>query len=64
MMAPATFPDEPESKGEQRLFVAVLREALKGDDALEWLASDDGRLVCALAGFEPEYLVRKLVERG
>jgi len=27
-------------------------------------AEVDGHLVCALAGFEPDYLRRKLVERG
>ena len=50
--------------GERALFVAVLREALRDPDGLEWLQTVDGHLVCALAGFEPEYLRRKLVERG
>jgi hypothetical protein len=49
--------------GERRLFIEVLERALKDDDALEWLQTRDGKLVCALAGFEPEYLRRKLLER-
>jgi hypothetical protein len=50
--------------GERRLFRYVLGIALHDDDALEWLACDDGRLICELAGVEPEYLRRKLVERS
>ena len=59
----ATFPDSGEANGERALFVAVLREALRDDDAADWLQTRDGHLVCALAGFEPEYLRRKLVEK-
>jgi hypothetical protein len=46
--------------GERALFVAVLRQALRDDDALAWLQTCDGLLVCHLAGFEPDYLMRKL----
>ena len=59
----ATFPDSDHCRGERALFIAVLREALKDDDATQWLQTVDGHLVCALAGFEPDYLRRKLVER-
>jgi len=46
--------------GERRLFTEVLIMALRDDDAIAWLQSHDGRFVCTLAGFEPEYLTRKL----
>jgi hypothetical protein len=59
----ATFPESSEGNGERALFVAVLRQALRDDDAMQWLQTVDGHLVCALAGFEPEYLTRKLVAR-
>ena len=53
--------------GEQRLFRQVLAYALSEDDALEWLASADGRLVCALAGVDAAVTaekVRKWQEQG
>ncbi len=44
------------------LFLAVLQEALKSPDALDWLRTADAALVCDLAGVEPEYFLRKLCE--
>lgn len=46
------------------LFRSVLLEALRNEDAAEWLASDDGQLVCDLADIEPEAIVRMLNEIG
>ncbi|MEE4537561.1 MAG: hypothetical protein V2J51_03595 [Erythrobacter sp.] len=46
-----------------RLFRAVLAEAVRDDDALEWLASADGALVCDLADVERD-AVRLALERG
>lgn len=43
-----------------RLFRAVLAEALRDDDALRWLQSPDGRLVCDLAGVDAAWVLRKL----
>lgn len=59
----STFPDGGIGCAERALFLAVIREALRDPDALEWLQSRDGKLVCSLAGIAPEYLTRKLVER-
>lgn len=59
----ATFPDGDHYRGERALFVEVLKIALKDDDAADWLQTRDGVLVCQLAGFEPQYLIRKLLGR-
>lgn len=59
----ATIPDGDHHRGERALFVEVLKIALRDDDAADWLQTRDGVLVCALAGFEPDYLRRKLAER-
>lgn len=59
----ATFENGDHHRGERALFVEVLTRALKDDDAADWLQTRDGVLVCALAGFEPDYLRRKLGER-
>lgn len=59
----ATFPNGDVENGGRRLFIEVLKSALKDDDAAEWLQTVDGHLVCQLAGFEPQYLLRKLRER-
>ena len=49
--------------GERRPFTEVLILALRDDDAMQWLQSRDGLLVCHLVGFEPRYLLRKLGEQ-
>lgn len=59
----ATFENGDHHRGERALFCAVLQTALKDDDAADWLLTRDGGLVCALAGFEPDYLLRKLGEQ-
>lgn len=48
---------------ERRLFRYVLAIALQDDDALEWLASEDGRLVCDLADVDRGYVTEKIESR-
>ncbi|MEE4339666.1 hypothetical protein [Erythrobacter sp.] len=51
---------DDEFSGTRALFLAVLEEALKGPDALDYLQTADARFVCDLAGVDPEYFLRKL----
>lgn len=51
--------------GERDLWLAVVLQVLDHDsdeEVLRWLRSDDGPIVCALAGVDPEW-VRRLVPR-
>jgi len=43
---------------ELHLWRKVLAEALHDDDALEWLASDDGETVCSLASVDRDAVLR------
>jgi hypothetical protein len=46
-----------------RLFRAVLAEAVKDDDAAQWIQTKDAQLVCDLAGVECE-AVQRAIDRG
>lgn len=59
-LALATLPDGGPSNPYIRLFRAVLAQALRDYDAEEWLATQDGELVCLLADVEREAVVRAL----
>lgn len=48
---------------ERRLFRYVLAVALQDEDALEWLASEDGRLVCDLADVDRNFATEKVEAR-
>lgn len=48
---------------ERRLFRYVLAVALQDEDALEWLASEDGRLVCDLADVDLNFATEKVQTR-
>jgi hypothetical protein len=50
-------------EGERRLFRHVLALALQEDDALDWLASRDGMLVCAIADVDPDFASRAVKAR-
>lgn len=45
----ATYPDREGENGHVRLFRAVLAQALRDEDAHEWIGTDDAELVCLLA---------------
>jgi hypothetical protein len=62
-LALSTYPEREAGNAYVRLFRAVLAEALRDDDAAEWLETRDGQLVCDLADVERAAVVRAL-ERG
>ena len=62
-LALATYPERETGNPYVRLFRAVLAQALRDDDAPQWLETRDGELVCLLADVEREAVVRAL-ERG
>ena len=57
---------EPDSEAAhdpvRRLFRAVLAQALRDPDCIDWLRSPDGRLVCDLAQVNADWVLRKLAE--
>lgn len=59
-LALSTFPERDTGNAYVRLFRAVLAEALRDDDAPEWIQTCDGQLVCDLAGVEREAVERAL----
>lgn len=44
-----------------RLFRAVLAEAVRCDDAAQWIQTEDGAMVCALADVEREAVERAIL---
>ncbi len=57
----ATFPERENANAYVRLFRAVLAEAVKHDDAAEWIQTCDGQLVCDLALVEREAVERAIL---
>jgi hypothetical protein len=61
---PATLSTLPERGGDNayvRLFRAVLAEAVRCDDAEQWIKTADAALVCALADVEREAVERAIL---
>lgn len=62
-LALSTFPEREAGNAYVYLFRAVLVEALRDDDAAQWIQTRDGQLVCDLAGVERE-AVERAIMRG
>lgn len=62
---PATLIERECSAGDpaKALFRAVLAMALKDSDVIQWLRSDDGRLVTELADVDRDWVLR-VIGRG
>lgn len=60
-LALSTFPEREAGNAITRLFRAVIAEAVRCDDALDWIATADAALVCALADVEREAVERAIL---
>lgn len=57
----ATLEQRGPDRAHVRLFRAVLAEAVRCDDAAQWIRSQDAVLVCALADVEREAVERAIL---
>lgn len=60
-LALSTYPEREASNAYVRLFRAVLAEALRDDDAAQWIETADAALVCSLADVEREAVARAIL---
>lgn len=60
-LALSTFPEREAGNDYVRLFRAVLVEAVRCDDAADWIRTRDAAMVCALADVEREAVERAIL---